>query len=192
MDKKDLELQNKTYNTALSLAAAAGNLKTVMIMVTKNRAVMEIPSSNKMMPLYMAALFAKPEMVRYLYKNSKNMSGDFWTHENRGWVLQKCVEAEIFGKNFLQNFVIFMYSLIQILPSKSFVDVALEIVKNRPELFVKKGLLTDVLMVLAQKTKAFKGIKPHIIFRIIKSSEFMLISVFSLLYSTFITLTLTC
>lgn len=103
MDKKDLELQNKTYNTALSLAAAAGNLKTVAIMVAKNRAVIEIPNNKKMMPLYMAALFAKPEMVRYLYTNSNNLGGDFWTHENRGWLLQKCVEAEIFGKKFLQN-----------------------------------------------------------------------------------------
>nr|XP_043608183.1 ankyrin repeat-containing protein At5g02620-like [Erigeron canadensis] len=144
MDKQDLELQNKSYNTALSLAAAAGNVKTVTTMVKKNPAVTEIPSSNRMMPLYMAALFAKPDMVRYLYKISKKMSGDFWTHENRGWVLQKCVEADIF-------------------------DVALQIVNDRPELCAKKGLLTDVLLALAQKTKAFKGIKPHIIIRFIKS-----------------------
>lgn len=109
MDKKDLELQNKTCNTALSLAAAAGNVKTAKIMVEKNRAVLEIPGSNRMMPLYMATLFAKPDMVRYLYENSNKMSGDFWTHENRGWVLQKCVEADIFGKS-LQILVILSWS----------------------------------------------------------------------------------
>ncbi|KAI3821760.1 hypothetical protein L1987_09332 [Smallanthus sonchifolius] len=144
MEKNDLELQNKNYNTALSLAAAAGNVKTAMIMVKKNPVVIEIPGNNRTMPLYMAALFAKPEMVRYLYRLSKKMSGDFWSHDNRGWVLQKCVEADIF-------------------------DVALKIVNDCPELTAKKGLLTDVLLALAQKTRAFKEIKPHIFFRIIKS-----------------------
>ncbi|KAI7731369.1 hypothetical protein M8C21_012808 [Ambrosia artemisiifolia] len=96
MDKNDLELQNKNYNTALSLAAAAGNVKTATIMVKKNPAVVEIPGNNRTMPLYMAALFAKPEMARYLYSISKKMGGDYWSHDNRGWVLQKCVEADIF------------------------------------------------------------------------------------------------
>ncbi|XP_035846284.1 uncharacterized protein LOC110942046 isoform X6 [Helianthus annuus] len=144
MDKKDLELQNKNYNTALSLAAAAGNVKTAMIMVKKNPAVAEIPGNNRTMPLYMAALFGKPEMARYLYGISKKMGGDYWSHDNRGWVLQKCVESDIF-------------------------DLALKIVGDRPELLVKKGLLTDVLLALAQKPKAFKGKKLHVVFRIIKS-----------------------
>ncbi|KAI3687158.1 hypothetical protein L1987_80849 [Smallanthus sonchifolius] len=53
MDNEDLELQNKNSNTALSLAA-----------------VIEIPGNNRMMPLYMAALFAKPEMVRSSFLKS--------------------------------------------------------------------------------------------------------------------------
>ncbi|CAI9291946.1 unnamed protein product [Lactuca saligna] len=144
MEKNDLELQNKSYNTALGLAAAAGNVKIAMIMVKKNRAVMEIPGSNRTMPLYVAALFAKPEMVRYLYHNSNGLSGDYWSHENRGWLLQKCVESDIF-------------------------DVATKIVNDRPELYAKKGLLTNVLIFLAQKTRAFKQRKPHILVRNIKS-----------------------
>ncbi|KAI7752212.1 hypothetical protein M8C21_015120 [Ambrosia artemisiifolia] len=128
MECKDLELQNKNYNTAFSIAAAAGNVKTAMIMVNKNPAVAEIPGNNRTMPLYMAALFAKPEMARYLYSISKKMGGDYWSHDNRGWVLQKCVEAEIF-------------------------DVAIKIVNDRPELLDKKGLLTDVLIALALKTQ---------------------------------------
>ncbi|XP_023765659.1 uncharacterized protein LOC111914144 isoform X1 [Lactuca sativa] len=144
MEKNDLELQNKSYNTALGLAAAAGNVKIAMVMVKKNRAVMEIPGSNRTMPLYVAALFAKPDMVRYLYHNSNKLSGDFWSHENRGWLLQKCVESDIF-------------------------DVATKIVNDRPELYAKKGLLTNVLFVLAQKTRAFKQKKPHIFVRIINS-----------------------
>ncbi|PWA48292.1 ankyrin repeat-containing domain-containing protein [Artemisia annua] len=65
MDEKDLELQNKNYNTALSLAAAAGNVKTAMTMVKKNKIVLELPCNNNTMPLYMAALFARSEMVRF-------------------------------------------------------------------------------------------------------------------------------
>ncbi|XP_024963038.1 uncharacterized protein LOC112503195 [Cynara cardunculus var. scolymus] len=148
MDKNDLELQNKTCNTALSLAAAAGNVKTAKIMVKKNRAVLDIPGSNRMMPLYMAALFAKSDMVKYLYENSKKMSGDYWTPENRGWVLQKCVEADIF-------------------------DVALNIVSDLPELTAKKRLLMEILSVLAQKTRAFKRIKPNFMSRIIKSISYV-------------------
>ncbi|KAI3687164.1 hypothetical protein L1987_80857 [Smallanthus sonchifolius] len=122
------------------LAAAAGNVKTAMGMVKKNPHLIDIPGNGKIMPLNMAALFGKPEMVRYLYYNSKKMTGDFWDAENQGWVLQRCVEAEIF-------------------------DVALRIVNDRPELTVKKELLTDFLLALAQKTHAFKGglINQHLV-----------------------------
>ncbi|GJW89385.1 ankyrin repeat-containing protein [Tanacetum coccineum] len=96
MDKKDLELQNKNYNTALNLAVAPGNVKTAQSVVKNNEIVLELPGNNNTMPLFMAALFARSGMVRYLYESSKKMEGDFWTHENRGWVLQKCVEADIF------------------------------------------------------------------------------------------------
>ncbi|KAM0013414.1 putative ankyrin repeat-containing domain, PGG domain, ankyrin repeat-containing domain superfamily [Helianthus debilis subsp. tardiflorus] len=144
MEKKDLELQNKNYNTALSLAAASGNIETAMAMVKKNHFLTEIPGNNRTMPLYMAAVFAKLDMVRYLYGISNKMGGDYWSTENRGWVLQKCVEGDIF-------------------------DVALKILDDHPELTRKKGLLSDVLIALAQKPRAFEEIKPHIIFRIINS-----------------------
>ncbi|CAH1454452.1 unnamed protein product [Lactuca virosa] len=145
MDKKDLELQNKSYNTALSLAATAGNVETAKIMVKKNKAVLEIPGSQGMMPLYVAALFARDKMVRYLYYEIPNsMLGDYWKDENRGWVLQKCVEADLF-------------------------DVALRIVNDHPKLTSNKRLLRDILVVLAKKTDAFKEKKPHIILGTIKS-----------------------
>ncbi|KAJ0789376.1 putative ankyrin repeat-containing domain, PGG domain, ankyrin repeat-containing domain superfamily [Helianthus annuus] len=144
MEKKDLELQNKKYNTALSLAAASGNIESARAMIKKNPALTEIPDSYSTMPLYTAALFGKPDMVRYLYGISNKMRGDYWSTDNRGWVLQKCVEGDIF-------------------------DVALKILDDHPELTCKKGLLTDVLIALAQKPRAFEEIKPHIIFRIINS-----------------------
>ncbi|KAJ0747871.1 putative ankyrin repeat-containing domain-containing protein [Helianthus annuus] len=170
MDKNDLKLQNKNYDTALSLAAAVGNVKTAKIMVNKNPALPEIPSCHETMPLYLAALFAKPEMVRYLYGISKKMSGDYWSNDNRGWVLHKCVEAEIFGNHYH--------------------DVALNIVNDCPRLTIKKGLVTDVLLALAHKPHAFKQKKPHIIFRIINSGKkYMLLFFFFSFILTFNTKT---
>ncbi|KAL4561460.1 hypothetical protein LXL04_033626 [Taraxacum kok-saghyz] len=139
MTKKQLELTNQSDNTALCLAAAAGNLKTVMTMLEKNATLGEIPGSNGMMPLYMASLFGKKEMVNYLYGISKEMYGDWWTDLNRSWVLQKCVEADLY-------------------------DVSLKIVTRWPAL-AKSGVL---LGVLARKPEAFRVIKPgFIVWRII-------------------------
>ncbi|XP_076919046.1 uncharacterized protein LOC143579698 [Bidens hawaiensis] len=131
MGKDDLELQNKSGDTALNSAAQAGNLEIAMAMVEKNPGLLEIPNNRGLMPLYLAALFAKPEMVRYLYGISKKMSGDFWTDRNRGWVLQKCVDVEIF-------------------------DVAIKIVNDIPILLNSKALLHDLLSSLAHNTDAFE------------------------------------
>ncbi|KAM0041977.1 putative ankyrin repeat-containing domain, PGG domain, ankyrin repeat-containing domain superfamily [Helianthus debilis subsp. tardiflorus] len=130
MEKKDLELQNRSYDTALNLAAMAGNEKAARIMVEKHPTLMDIPGKRGEMPLYMAALYGKPAMVRYLYGISKKMSGDYWSHESRGWVLQRCVEAGIF-------------------------DVALKIVNDRPELILKRVLFNKVLLALAETREAF-------------------------------------
>lgn len=98
MEKEDLELQNKNGETALCLAAISGHVKIASILVRKNKALVEIPDSRGMMPLYMAALYGKHEMVRYLYQSSRKMTGDFWTNHHRSCVLVKCVEANLFGK----------------------------------------------------------------------------------------------
>ncbi|KAJ0735454.1 putative ankyrin repeat-containing domain-containing protein [Helianthus annuus] len=100
MGKEDLELQNKSGNTALCLAALAGNKKLSEILVNSNRGLLTIPGSSGMMPLYMAALFGNHDTVKYLYDNSQKMTGDYWTSQNRGWVLSKCIEADLFGKYF--------------------------------------------------------------------------------------------
>ncbi|PWA62160.1 Ankyrin repeat-containing protein [Artemisia annua] len=144
MDTVDLQLHNKDYNTALNLAAAAGNVETAKIMVNKNKFILEIPGDQEQMPLYQAALFGRHDMVRYLYNSSKEMTGDFWTHENRGSVLVKSVENDLF-------------------------DVALKIVNDCPELVTDKNVLRNVLSALAPKTEEFDGAKPHKICRIITS-----------------------
>ncbi|XP_076908460.1 uncharacterized protein LOC143565355 [Bidens hawaiensis] len=108
MEPEELKLTNESGNTALCLAAAG------------------------------ASLCGKYDMVDYLYQNSNNMNGAFWTERNSGWVLMRCVEAEFF-------------------------DIAVRIVTNRPELAING----DVLRALAKKTNAFGEIKLHFIRRVI-------------------------
>ncbi|GJY16545.1 ankyrin repeat-containing protein [Tanacetum coccineum] len=56
MTKEDMEIQNKNDNTALCLAATAGNIKMVEIMLKKNPGLLTIAGSRGMLPLYMSAL----------------------------------------------------------------------------------------------------------------------------------------
>ncbi|KAK1410504.1 hypothetical protein QVD17_37041 [Tagetes erecta] len=136
MTNDDLALQNNNHNTALYLAVAAGNIKAVKIMAERNRALLTMVGSNgTMMPLYTAALFGNVDTVKYLYNNSNKLCDDGWTTQNRGWLLLKCVENDMF-------------------------DVAVEIVKTYPEL----GTGT-VLGVLARKPEAFPEKKINIISR---------------------------
>lgn len=100
MEKEDMELQNKTFKTALNVAAAGGNIEAVKIIVKKNRDVTSIPGglSQDLMPLYMAAVHGHYEVVKYLYELSNgSLDGDGWHDENRGWLLAKCVEGDMFG-----------------------------------------------------------------------------------------------
>ncbi|CAI9298784.1 unnamed protein product [Lactuca saligna] len=140
MEKEDLELQNKNGETALCLAAISGHVKIASILVRKNKALVEIPDSRGMMPLYMAALFGKHEMVRYLYQSSRKMTGDFWTNHHRSCVLVKCVEANLF-------------------------DIALQIARERPELAINGR----VLRLLARKPYAFDVTTQNIFWRLLCS-----------------------
>ncbi|CAI9272249.1 unnamed protein product [Lactuca saligna] len=133
MDKTDLELENNSSNTALCLAAAAGNVKMVKIMVKKNKALVAITGSQHMTPLYMAALFGHYEVVKFLYDNSQNLHDDCWTPQNRGWLLLKCVETDMF-------------------------DIALKIVQEHPDLRSSGS----VLGVLAKKADVFAETESNI------------------------------
>ncbi|KAL7613389.1 hypothetical protein Lser_V15G07131 [Lactuca serriola] len=138
MEKEDLELLNNSSNTALCLAAGAGNVKMVEIMVKKNRALVAITGGGGMTPLYMACLFGHYEMVKCLYGYSHKLRDICWTHENRGWLLQKCVETNMF-------------------------DIALDIVQEHPELSSSEF----VLGALARKTDVFAETESNIIMRTI-------------------------
>ncbi|KAJ9553537.1 hypothetical protein OSB04_017582 [Centaurea solstitialis] len=141
MAREDLEIQNWTSNTAFCLAAAVGNIKMVTILRNKNPDLLNIHGTQGIMPLYVSALHGKYETLKYLYASSRKLTGEFWTHEHRDWLLQKCVECD-------------------------FYDVALNIVKDRPEL-ANNG---NVLGILARKPNAFNGMEQKLLKRIINSS----------------------
>ncbi|KAI3519119.1 hypothetical protein L1887_08144 [Cichorium endivia] len=143
MTNEDLELENNSFgdpgNTALCLAAAAGNLQIVKIMVKKNRKLVAISGSQGMPPLYMAVLFGHYEVAKYLYDNFHKLDDDCWTPQNRGWLLAKCVETEMF-------------------------DIALDIVKNCK---LNLGAYGSALGALARKTEVFAETESNIIMRTI-------------------------
>ncbi|GJX97712.1 ankyrin repeat-containing domain, PGG domain protein [Tanacetum coccineum] len=130
MEKDDLKHVNNNGSTALYLAAAAGNLESVKIMMEKNPTLDTIPGGDILklkMPLYAAALFGNKDVVSYLYERSKDLDGDRgWNEENRTELLEKCVEGDMF-------------------------DIAIEIVKRYREL----GRSGDLLAILSRKPEAF-------------------------------------
>lgn len=98
MKSEDLLLQNRSGNTALCLAAAGGNVSIAKILVNKNRKLLDIPGSQNLLPLHIASLYGKYDMVKYLLKESDTMRNDeIWTDQSRGLVLLQCVEADFYG-----------------------------------------------------------------------------------------------
>nr|XP_043622722.1 uncharacterized protein LOC122594311 [Erigeron canadensis]XP_043622723.1 uncharacterized protein LOC122594311 [Erigeron canadensis] len=151
MKEEDLELENENFNTALYLAAAAGNLETVEIMVKKNRNLVTIPGAGRqMLPLYAAALFGNNDVVEFLYGESNELcEADGWNDKNRGWLLEKCIENDM-------------------------LDIALKIVKIYPQL--GSG---NALALLAQKTEAFRETRPTIKERVVNLSKYLHSKIFS-------------
>ncbi|XP_062016555.1 ankyrin repeat-containing protein At5g02620-like [Rosa rugosa] len=71
MDKEDLALQDKNDNTALCIAAAAGSIEIVQILIKHNDSLLTVRGGQKMAPPYMAAMLGQSEMAWYLYPKSK-------------------------------------------------------------------------------------------------------------------------
>ncbi|GKE82099.1 ankyrin repeat-containing domain, PGG domain protein, partial [Tanacetum coccineum] len=97
MENEDLELLNRNGSTALYLAAVAGNLESVDIMMRSNRTLDTIPGGGMhkpTMPLYATALFGNKDVVSYLYECSRHLAdARVWNKENRTELLEKCVEG---------------------------------------------------------------------------------------------------
>ncbi|GJZ91979.1 ankyrin repeat-containing protein, partial [Tanacetum coccineum] len=140
MENKDLKLLNSDSNTALCLAAAAGNIKAAKIMLNKDETLLNIRGIHGVTPLYLAAVYGRHDMVKYLYSAYRNMTRKSWRLRERSQLLFKCVESDLF-------------------------DIALTIVMENRELAADENLLR----VLAQKPDAFNSVKQNLIRKIINS-----------------------
>ena len=98
MTKEDLELPNRNGETCLYLVARAGNVEIAKTLVEKNEGLIDIPDSQGNLPICVAALFGRHDMVQYLYNHSQKMTGNLWTHQKRSWVFEKCMETDLIGK----------------------------------------------------------------------------------------------
>nr|GEW76564.1 hypothetical protein [Tanacetum cinerariifolium] len=159
MEPHLLQLQNKQGNTALCLAAAAGNVQVAKIMVEKNPQLLVLSSHSQntgmppgfhpifyqdLKPLFLASLFGKRDMVTYLYDKSQELAGFYIAYKGWDWIFLKCIEAELY-------------------------DVALRIWEDHEYALFQFECISYALQDLARKPCAFDNIKPYAILRIIKS-----------------------
>ncbi len=93
--ENDLVAETIKGNTALSYAAATGNVNIAKAIVKKNNNLPNRPSSG-MKPLYMAALFGHSQMVDYLSELSTT-SG--WTTEEQGKLFVTYASVGLYGKH---------------------------------------------------------------------------------------------
>ncbi|XP_062016267.1 ankyrin repeat-containing protein At5g02620-like isoform X1 [Rosa rugosa] len=73
MNVEDLALQDVNGNTALCIAAAAGSLDIVQILIQKNKSLLSIRGGKDMTPAYMAVVLGQSEMAWHLYAESNTM-----------------------------------------------------------------------------------------------------------------------
>ncbi|KAI7745496.1 hypothetical protein M8C21_028959 [Ambrosia artemisiifolia] len=142
MTIEELEIQNKSSNTAFWLACASGNTEMAKILMEKNPNLLNIRGCEGDLPLAASAFTGRYNLVKHLYHHSHKMTGDYWTNDDRSFILLQCVERD-------------------------FYDIALQIVNDRPELPLDVGRLLEVL---ARKPDALNNVQNDLITRIIKST----------------------
>ncbi|KAJ9538561.1 hypothetical protein OSB04_031294 [Centaurea solstitialis] len=136
MTDQQLTLQDKNGQTALSWVAGAGNVHMARIMVERCPQLLTIRDKHNWLPITMAAVCGKRNMVAYLYGKYKSMEGNDWTCEDIHVVFSRCIEADLF-------------------------DSALKILddQNNRIGFPEQACAGGVLYILARKTYAFKDVK---------------------------------
>ncbi|XP_024984584.1 uncharacterized protein LOC112520428 [Cynara cardunculus var. scolymus] len=136
MTDQQLTLQDEHGRTALHIAAAVGNVDMAMAMVGKHPQLLKIRNGVNALPIYVAVIYGKHDMVAYLYDEYKSMAGYNWTVDDISNVLWRCIEADLF-------------------------DCAIRILDDQGDLFgfPSRVYAREILYILAQKTYVFKCIK---------------------------------
>lgn len=98
LDPNDMELRNANGNTALCYAAAAtGNVKIADTMVKENGCLPQMKGAEGVTPLYVAVLYGRSEMARYLYRQS----ADVLEEEERNAVFFLCIQNDLYGESLI-------------------------------------------------------------------------------------------
>ena len=94
LSRENLTAENNVGNTALTYAAAAGNVKIAKVMLEKNPDLPNLGSGVK--PLFMAASLGHSKMVEYLYDRTE-VHG--WDENEQAELFISCVEGNLYGKH---------------------------------------------------------------------------------------------
>ena len=90
---EDLTVENVAGNTALTYAAATGNVNIAKAMLEKNSS---LANRGKMKPLFMAASLGHSKMVEYLYDKTEVHK---WDEDEQDKLFITCVEGNLYGKH---------------------------------------------------------------------------------------------
>ncbi|KAL0345029.1 UNVERIFIED_CONTAM: hypothetical protein Sradi_4334200 [Sesamum radiatum] len=98
MPLESLAATDDIGNTALSTAAAVGNIAAATILVSKKPDLLYIKNNYDEFPVQVAALFARKDMLQYLISVTRD---DFGVNPYAGLpglgLLQYVIEADYFG-----------------------------------------------------------------------------------------------
>ncbi|XP_030954282.1 uncharacterized protein LOC115976896 [Quercus lobata] len=94
MIKDNLIAENTVGNTALTYAAATGNVNIAMAMLEKNHQLPNLGSGIK--PLYMAASLGHGQMTNYLYSQTKERVRE-WDDKEQAKLFIACVKSGLYG-----------------------------------------------------------------------------------------------
>ncbi|KAK7855048.1 ankyrin repeat domain-containing protein 17 [Quercus suber] len=91
---ENLTAVNEIGNTALTYAAATGNVNIAMAMLDINSDLPNLHSGVK--PLYMAASLGHRKMVQLLYSKTKEVVRE-WEEDEQDDLFITCVEGDLYG-----------------------------------------------------------------------------------------------
>ena len=95
LSRENLTAENNVGNTALTYAAAAGNVKIAKVMLEKNPDLPNLGSGVK--PLFMAASLGHSQMVQFLYSQTKEIVCG-WDENEQAKLFITCGESDLYGQ----------------------------------------------------------------------------------------------
>ena len=91
----NLAVENIAGNTAMTYAAATGNVNIAKAMLKEN---IQLPNLGKMKPLHMAASLGHSRMVDWLYSETEPRVHD-WDEIEQADLFFTCVMRDLYGKH---------------------------------------------------------------------------------------------